>query len=282
MSIILVPLFIVLSAIIATIVLTRNLIFSTSRSHNPDQYSVKQHAFADLKKYRLLFTSVGLLSAFGVASYIYSYEIPLKEKISLFDQPVDISEEIYEYTPITKETNPTTAPPKPQKNSTPPTKPTTQKDEVRIQDQHVINEIDKTPEPDLNSKELTNNSYKEPIVDPTPIIDNNVYFTTPTMASFPGGNIPLQNKVSENLNKKLSSRNRNRIKDLPQNSCVYVSYIIEKDGTISDIKIERGLPILGLNEKVIESLKGLPKWNPARNEKGNPVRLRYTQKLIIN
>ena len=52
---------------------------------------------------------------------------------------------------------------------------------------------------------------------------------------------------------------------------IVVSFIVEKDGTLTDIKIHRGLGY-GCDEEVIRVLKASPKWNPGIKH-GRPVRV---------
>ena len=54
---------------------------------------------------------------------------------------------------------------------------------------------------------------------------------------------------------------------------VVASFMIEKDGTISEIKILQSLPY-GCDEAVINLIKRMPKWRPAK-ENGNPIRFLY-------
>lgn len=59
---------------------------------------------------------------------------------------------------------------------------------------------------------------------------------------------------------------------------VWVSFIVEKDGHLSNIVIERG-PGYGTNEEAMRVLKLAPAWKPGI-QNGQPVRVRYT--LPIN
>jgi len=59
---------------------------------------------------------------------------------------------------------------------------------------------------------------------------------------------------------------------------VWVSFIVEKDGHLSNIVVERGLGY-GTNEEAIRVLKMAPAWKPGI-QNGQPVRVRY--ELPIN
>ena len=54
---------------------------------------------------------------------------------------------------------------------------------------------------------------------------------------------------------------------------VFVSFIVEKDGQLSDIQITRSLGS-GTDEEAIRVLTSSPKWNPGVSE-GKPVRVKY-------
>ncbi len=55
---------------------------------------------------------------------------------------------------------------------------------------------------------------------------------------------------------------------------VFVNFVIEKDGGISNVTIARGVDPL-LDEEAIRVVKGLPKFKPAK-QRGKPVRMQYT------
>lgn len=61
---------------------------------------------------------------------------------------------------------------------------------------------------------------------------------------------------------------------------VIVSFVIELDGKISDIKINRGLGF-GCDEEVIRIIKLMPKWVPAKFE-GKPVVSRFTMPISFS
>jgi len=54
---------------------------------------------------------------------------------------------------------------------------------------------------------------------------------------------------------------------------VFLSFIVEKDGSLSDIQITRGLGS-GTDEEAVRVLKESPKWNPGISN-GHPVRVKY-------
>ncbi|MDX5404705.1 MAG: TonB family protein [Bacteroidota bacterium] len=55
---------------------------------------------------------------------------------------------------------------------------------------------------------------------------------------------------------------------------VYVNFVVEKDGSISNVQIARGVDKL-LDDEAIRVVKRLPKFTPAK-QRGKPVRMSYT------
>ena len=60
---------------------------------------------------------------------------------------------------------------------------------------------------------------------------------------------------------------------------VYVQFIIQMDGSISDIKVIHSLGF-GCDEEAIRIMSIAPKWIPGK-QRGNPVRQRYTLPIIF-
>jgi TonB family protein len=61
---------------------------------------------------------------------------------------------------------------------------------------------------------------------------------------------------------------------------VIVQFIIEKDGSVGDVKVVRGLGG-GCNEEAIRVVKMMPKWTPGR-QRGRAVRITYHLPLNFN
>jgi protein TonB len=55
---------------------------------------------------------------------------------------------------------------------------------------------------------------------------------------------------------------------------VFVSYVIEKDGTVGDVKVMRGVPGgPGLDKEAVRVIKSMPAWEPGK-QKYTAVRVR--------
>lgn len=93
------------------------------------------------------------------------------------------------------------------------------------------------------------------------------YVTLTTPPSFPGGMANFYTFLAKSV-KYPEQAFKNNVEGK-----VFLSYIVEKDGQLTDIKVVRAIGS-GLDEEAVRVLKSSPKWVPGYNGK-NPVRVKY-------
>ncbi|CAN5164698.1 hypothetical protein BH09BAC5_BH09BAC5_28440 [soil metagenome] len=68
-------------------------------------------------------------------------------------------------------------------------------------------------------------------------------------------------------------------KEAGKQGVVYVSFVIEKDGSISEVKVARGVDgAPGLSKEAVRVISKMPNWKPGILD-GQPVRIQYTQPI---
>jgi protein TonB len=99
-----------------------------------------------------------------------------------------------------------------------------------------------------------------------------IYDVTEEDAHFPGGNDFLQKWIATNFEvpSDLTKSEQGKI---------YLSFVIEKDGSVSNIRITRGLSEK-LNNEAIKLVQKMPSWKPAINN-GKPVRSRFMLPISV-
>lgn len=120
----------------------------------------------------------------------------------------------------------------------------------------------------LTTQYFKNGEYvAAPTANPYPTPDQSAEFTkggTNAFSQFVADRIYISDEVKRN---KVRGR-------------IYVSFVVEKDGSISNIKVIRGLGY-GLNEKVIKAVEGSSKlWKPAKLH-GEPIASLYTLPISL-
>ena len=87
------------------------------------------------------------------------------------------------------------------------------------------------------------------------------------MPSFPGGTAKLMEFINENLHYPKEAE------DCCIQGKVVVSFMIERDGSITEAKVFKGLDSL-LDAEAIRIVESMPKWRPGKFC-GEPVRIKY-------
>lgn len=102
--------------------------------------------------------------------------------------------------------------------------------------------------------------------------DIEIFGMVEEMPSFPGGEVKLVEYIAKNLN-------------YPQEAIekgiegrVFVGFIIDVDGSVTDVKLLRGIGG-GCDEEAIRVIKSLPKWRPAKQ---NGVFSRVSYQIPVN
>ena len=100
------------------------------------------------------------------------------------------------------------------------------------------------------------------------IDDNHVYETVDIQPEFPGGSAAMMKFISKKL------RYPDQARDKGAQGTVIVQFIVERDGSITDIKIVRD-PGEGLGEETRRVIQLMPKWKPGKQE-DSPVRVKVS------
>ena len=97
--------------------------------------------------------------------------------------------------------------------------------------------------------------------------NDKVYEVCEQMPTFPGGDAAMMKYLSENVKYPALA-----IKAQEQGRVV-VSFTVEKDGAISDVKVARSVTP-SLDAEAVRVVKAMPKWTPGKQD-GQLVRVRY-------
>ncbi|GAB3926821.1 energy transducer TonB [Mucilaginibacter myungsuensis] len=98
--------------------------------------------------------------------------------------------------------------------------------------------------------------------------DNEIYSTVEEQAEFPGGIDEFMNFLYNNVRYPMEDRMAKR------GGKVFVQFVIEKNGSLSQFKIIKSVSKT-IDQEAIRVIKSSPKWKPAK-EKGVIVRQLFT------
>jgi periplasmic protein TonB len=107
------------------------------------------------------------------------------------------------------------------------------------------------------------------------VATDDAFFIVEVMPSFKGGDI---NKFREWVMKRTNypqAAIENRIQGK-----VYITFIVETDGSVSNVTIVKGVHPL-IDNEAMRTIQSSPKWSPGL-QRGQPVRVRYSMSLSFS
>lgn len=178
---------------------------------------------------------------------------------------------------------------KPKENLPPPPPPPPKVDQVKFVKPVVAKTNEVTEEPpkieEIKDKNLGKENIKgdpdaeltvEPVgngpKDVVEEVDNNIYNTAgiEVKPDFPGGIEKFYSYVGKNYQVPEEEGLKGK---------VFVSFVVEKDGSLTDIKVIRDIGY-GTGKEAIRVLKNCPRWNPGE-QNGKKVRVLYSLPINI-
>ena len=121
--------------------------------------------------------------------------------------------------------------------------------------------------PLLFSANITAQNKHENIV----LENDTIFYVIEVMPEFPGGNAELLSFFIEHL----------RVPSTLywESGRVFVGFVVEKDGSLTNIKVVRGVSP-GFDAEVVRVVELMPKWTPGK-QNGKLVRVRFHLPIMI-
>ena len=214
----------------------------------------KKSPKANLENKKLMFIQIGMIISLLIAWLAFEHKSYDKLTIdeSLLNREVAFDEEMVE---ITKQEEQ-----KPQPVEVP--KQTTQleivQDDVETEDININAEVEQNE---------VIEEYVAPEVVEEEVVEQEIFQIVEEMPSFPGGEAKLMEFVAKNIKYPQIAR------ETGIQGRVFVGFVVEPDGSISNVKLLRGIGG-GCDEEAMRVIKSLPKWKPGK-QRGKAVRVSY-------
>lgn len=108
---------------------------------------------------------------------------------------------------------------------------------------------------------------------PKPEVATKVFDVVEEMPSFPGGQSALMQYLASNIKYPVVAQ-ENGVQGR-----VIVSFVVERDGSISDVKVARSVDP-SLDREAQRVVKSMPRWSPGK-QNGSTVRVKYTVPVVF-
>ena len=207
---------------------------------------VKKNPKVDLEKKRSLYLQIGFIIALLLVYAAFEYKNYDKSSYNLGDLNLDDLEE--DIIPITKQEQKPPPPPPP-----PPEIIEIVEDEVEIEEELEIEDTE---------------SDEDEIIEIEEEDDDEFFMVVENMPEFPGGDLGLMKYIQKNVKYPPIAKEYNIT------GKVYVQFIVDKTGTVTNVKVVRGVD-KNLDAEAVRVVKSLPKYKPGK-QRGKPVRVMFT------
>lgn len=210
---------------------------------------------ADLESKRTLFIEIGLVVALAITLFAFEWKKYDIQKVEIEQrQDIEVMEEIV----LQTEQKEKTPPPKQIQAST--TILNVVKNDIEIETEIIIDvEVDE----DLEIEE-----YVPIEIEEEEIVEEEIFLIVEDQASFPGGEAKLYEFIRNNV------KYPQLAKETGIEGTVFVQFVVEKDGTLSNVQALRKIGG-GCDEEAIRVVKSMPKWKPG-SQRGRNVRCSFT------
>ena len=219
---------------------------------------VKKSPKVDLESKRNVYFMIGLVVSLGIMLLAFEWTAKPTKADSLGSvNAADVEEEII---PITRE----------QEIKPPPPPPPPKVIEVLniVDDNKIIDDDLMIEDSEADDQTLINVAPVISAKEEEEEEEAQVFFIVEDMPEFPGGEMALRTYIANAIKYPVIAQ-ENGIQGK-----VYVTFVVGKDGSVSNASIARGVDP-SIDKEALRVINTLPKWKPGK-QRGKPVNVSYT------
>lgn len=218
---------------------------------------LKKSPKADLEKRRTLFLQVGLILSLAVTLAAFEWKSYDKIEINMEQRvQAEIPEEMVQ---ITRQDTPPPPPEPPQTT----TELNIVENEVEVEEDIII-DVDADMDTEVEE-------YVPMIMEEEEVVEEKIFIVVEDQPSFPGGDAARMKYLGKNIEYPQLAR------ESGIQGTVFVTFVVEKDGHVTDVRILRGIGG-GCDEEAVRVVKNMPNWSPGK-QRGKPVRVQFNMPI---
>ncbi len=215
---------------------------------------------ADLENKKVFFMEIGLVIALALTLVAFEWKSYEKESVNLITRVAeDVPEEMVE---ITQQNQPPPPAPPPQQTSI-----------IQIVENDV--QIDDDLDIDVEADQTTEMQKYVPVEEhkDEEQEEAQIFTVVESMPSFPGGEEARIKYLNDNIKYPQMAR------ESGIQGRVFVTFVVERDGSVTDVKVLRGIGG-GCDEEAVRVIQNMPKWIPGK-QRGKPVRVQFNMPILF-
>lgn len=218
---------------------------------------LKKSDKANLERTKTMYTLLGMVLALSIVIAAFEWKsYDEKEEAMQFTQVVQEVEEVM----ITRQEE---TPPEPE---TPQQQETTEF-EIVDDDQELQNEFSVESFENVSNTDVTVPKVEIEEEPEAEVAEEVIFTVVEESATYPGGMEKMYEYIGSNLKYPQQAR------ETGTQGRVYVTFVVEKDGSLTDVKVLRDIGS-GCGEEAVRVVKSMPKWKPAK-QRGKTVRMQF-------
>ena len=224
---------------------------------------VKKAPKANIETQKTTFFLMGLVVALAVLFVGFEWS----STISKLDENVVVQDVMAEEEIEITQRDPTPPPPPPPPEPELP-------EIIDVVEEKVENKIDLSSLEDDQSKAQVQTYTPPP--PPKPVEEeatDEIFVVVEKQPEYPGGSSALMKFLSDNIKYPVIAQ-ENGIQGR-----VITNFVVERDGSISDVQVIRGQDP-SLDKEAVRVIKTMPRWTPGQ-QRGKPVRVRFTLPVVF-
>jgi len=226
---------------------------------------LKKSPKADLESKRGIFFQLGLIFSLALMLVAFEWKSFDKQDTEIYGTRQAVSE-VEELTQITQQNTPPPPPPPPAPSL-------------------VLNIVENTTEIsdeisiDAEADESTQvEEYRVPVAaaqeEEAEVEEQEIFRVVENAPAFPGGDVARMKFLQDNIKYPPMA------KESGIQGTVYITFVIERDGSVTDVQLLRGIGG-GCDEEAMRVVKNMPKWEPGK-QRGKPVRVQFNMPIKFN
>jgi|APIni6443716594_1056825.scaffolds.fasta_scaffold35697_3 protein TonB len=223
---------------------------------------LKKSEKADLESKKSVYFQIGLIFAMAVTLVAFEWKSYDTQDFDTFANQKS-NTEVEELVQITQQNTPPPPPAPPPPNI-------------------VLNIVENTAQInddisiDAEADERTQvEEYKAPVAvqqeEEAEVQEQEIFQVVENAPAFPGGDGARMKFLQENIKYPQMAR------ESGIQGTVYVTFVVERNGSVTDVKILRGIGG-GCDEEAVRVVKNMPKWEPGK-QRGKPVRVQFNMPI---
>lgn len=218
---------------------------------------VKKSPKANLEPHKTTAILMGIVVAVALMFFAFEWS----SQTSKLDESIIVQDVLAEEEMEITRRDPTPPPPPP-----PPAPETPEI--IEIVQEKVEHKVDINMEDDANKQQMQTFVPPPPPKPKKEEVSEEIFMVVEDQPEFPGGQSALMKFLGDNIKYPVIAQ-ENGIQGR-----VITNFVVEKDGSITDVQVVRGVDP-SLDKEAVRVIQSMPRWKPGK-QRGSAVRVRFT------